>query len=557
MPTPIINAGVMGTDGVAVVQNTEGRWSIWEKSEIYDGTVGRNRYVPKINDWVVDAVNAEFFRVVSVDPVTLIATLEVIRPAGVSYVLTAMDVLLGGNRKSTETYRVFIDKTTLPYTVTIDKRNKIYGSEVTGYKLFRGTDISETGRVVSERFDGQGNFISNLIDMELVAFNTHDNYAVKSPRSCRTRIDLPDNEVLTAVFYNATGGVVSTQQLLVINSSFVPLEFDGEKYITRISLDSNFIDTGNDRTVHFPLNVPVSGLNLFGIVHYSDGSQLKLPIDGTKFSVLGIDQYLSTIVGQRLDLVLSYHLSPGEKTYAATSGDGKFITESYSLVTDEANYSYTVKLYVYPEWLDVNQGYRLRWFMTNLDRNVIYDVTPYVQFADNTGVFDPRGYGTVQRKAVMLLLSDVSGQFRDFIHTQQVDILLRGNPVIMNNVWEVSHEATGQYGLYGRDLFAKRNATNVTRFKIDSQIVLFEDWLEKMYYVNHPIQKPDVEINPPVPTHFEVVYNNQTMRFNISEWNNELSVNISLTLFSNLYVRFIKETPGGDLILAVAGLIIR
>lgn len=557
MPTQITNAGVMGTDGVAVVQNTEGRWSIWEKSEIYDGTVGRNRYVPKINDWVVDAINAEFFRVVSVDPVTLIATLEDAKPAGISYVLSAMDVLLGGSRKSTETYRVFIDKTTLPYTLTIDKRNKIYGSEVTGYKLFRGTDISPTGHVVSERFDGQGNFVSNLIDMELVAFNTHDNYAVKAPKSCRTRIDLPDNEVLTAVFYNAVGGVVSTQQVLVINSSFVPLAYDNEKYITRISLDSNFIDSGNDRTIRFPLNVPVNGLNLFGVVHYSDGSELKLPVDDTKFSILGIEQYLSTIIGQRLDLVLSYHLSPGEKTYAAVSGDGKYITEAYSLITDEANYSYTVKLYCYPEWLDTNQGYRLRWFMTNLDRNIIYDVTPYVQFAENTGVFDPIGYGTVQRKAVMLLLSDVSGQFRDFIHTQQVDILLRGNPMIMNNAWEVSNESTGQYGLYGRDLFAKRNVTYQDRFKIDSDIVLYSDWLQRLFYINHPLTKPDIETNPPEPTHFEVVYNTHTLRFNISEWNQELSLNTPLTLFTNVYIRFIKETPAGDLILSVAGLIIR
>jgi hypothetical protein len=552
MPDNLV--GIIGTDNIVPVYDPNGRWTIWEKSEVWSGDLGQNRYVPKIRDWVIDADQYVVWIVTALDPITLVPTLKEIKPSGVSYVISTMDKLLGGDVKSTDTYRAYLDTSVIPHTLDIDKRCRVYGSTVSSFKIFRGNDLSDNGNVISQKYDAQGNFAGNTIELELVAFNSHDNYAVRAPRTCNCMVQMPDGETVTAVFYDDVGHVVARQQLLVVNTSFVRPAYAEEKYITHVTLESNFLSPAVDNVLRFPLNVPLSGLNLFGRVHYSDGSTMDLPIDGSKFSIIGLDQYVSTIVGQKVEIVLSYRLTPGEATYNAVTGDGKFITAGYSLVSVEANNSYTVKLFGYPEWIDQYQGYRMRWFMLNLDRNMMQDVTPFVRWVENTGPFDPLGYGVIQRRAVSITLSDISGAYLGYIHTQVLDIVLRGEPQAYETPWEIAQEVVANRGLYGQGLRIDRDFNNKSQFTIHSNIVDPEEWLQKVYYRTYPLVNPEREINPVVPTHFDIIYGSYTLRYNIDKWNDVLNIGTEIPVNKTVYIRFVKETASGDIILSLAAI---
>ena len=53
MASPLV--AVIGTDGSVPIYDPDARWCIWEKSEIWLGTTGLKKYIPKVRDWVIDA----------------------------------------------------------------------------------------------------------------------------------------------------------------------------------------------------------------------------------------------------------------------------------------------------------------------------------------------------------------------------------------------------------------------------------------------------------------------------------------------------------------------
>ena len=94
MTNPISLSGVAGSDGVAPVYNPANRWQIWSLKEIYNGNIGANRYVPNVDDYVIDTITDERYRVVSIDPTTVIPVLKKIVPLNVGS-FSDVDVLLG------------------------------------------------------------------------------------------------------------------------------------------------------------------------------------------------------------------------------------------------------------------------------------------------------------------------------------------------------------------------------------------------------------------------------------------------------------------------------
>lgn len=555
MASPLV--AVIGTDGSVPIYDPDARWCIWEKSEIWLGTTGLKKYIPKVRDWVIDAELYVVWIVESLDPITLIPSLRELKPGGVSFVLDNKDILLGGEVYDASTFRLYVDTSVLPYTMDIDKRCRVYGSTASSYKIFRGQDLSDTGNVISQKYDSSGNYVGNTIELELVGFNSHDNYAIKAPRTCNGITQMPDGEVVTVVIYDDVGHVVTRQQLLVVNTSFVRPAYAEEKYITAISLESRFLSPAVDNVLLFPLNVPLTGLNLFGRVHYSDGTTLDLPVGDNKFQLFGLDQFVSTIIGQKIELVLSYKLSPGEATYNATTGDGRYLTAAYSLEAREANLSYTVKLFGYPEWIDEYQGYRMRWYLLNLDRNLMKDVTPYVRWSEQTGAYDPLGYGIIQRKAVSLTMSDVSAAYQPFIHVQEVDIVLRGGPDVYDTPWEISQEVSGGGALYGTGLKIERDFNDKKKFTLHSGIATKAEFLDRVYYATKPLVNREREANPPEPTHFEVVYGTDKMRYPINTWQSQLNIGVEIPVFKTAYIKFIRETVSGDMVLAVAAMTVK
>ena len=550
--------GIVGNDGAVPVYDPDGLWKIWSIHELWLGNEGSGRHVGKVSDYVIDPELYEMKIIESVDNVTLIPTLRDIRPANMSFSFSESDILFGVNGyNQADTYRVYLDQSVTPHVLAVDIRLKIAGTLASYAKLFKGSDVSNGGHVVSKVYDSNGNFISENIPLELVAIDSHNNYSIKTIAVCHCLEELVDGEIITAVIYNDQGHVVSKRQLLIENTAFIRSVNVSQKYVSHISIESAFISLTEHNTIRFPLNIPLNALNVIGIVHYSDGSSLRLPIDGNKFRIFGLEQYISSIVGQQIELVLSYALGPNEVAYAGVSADGHYVTEPYHLVTTNPNNSYTVKLFGYPIWVSEADGYTMRWWLFNLDRNLFFDVTPYVQFSSQTGAFNPKGYGYLQRKAVNINLRDISAAFQSFVHVQLVDIILQSPPDNSTalTAWLMSHESMDTRPSFGSGLYARRTAVNT--INLASGLDTETQWLEKVYLQTYPLLDKTAELSVPNPTHFIVTINGQSNEFGIGQWNQNLLLNDDPAQHSTLSVRFIRRTASGDLQLAMAALLVK
>lgn len=552
----IMALNVVGTDGIVPVYDPNARWCWWSINEIYTGASGR-KFIPKVGDYVIDPDTFTVYIVEHLDLVTLIPRLVQKTQSDSNELFTDVDRLLGVGTSHNDTYRVYLDTHVVPYTLAVDARLKVPGSFTKYCKIFRGSDLTVSGEVISRVYDASGTLLGNTVQLETAAIRGYDNLTIKSVPPCNCMTRMPDGEEVIIVFYNDTGNVVYKRRLLVENTSYIRAAFNEDKFIVGIGLETPFMSQSFANVIMFPLNVPINALSPIGVVHYSDGSTMKLPVDGTKFKLIGVEQYLSSIEGQKVELVLQYSLSPGEAAYIATPGNNKFITMPMSLITVEPNNAYTVKVYGYPEWVSIHEGYRMKWWMLNLDRNVCTDVSTLVRFSESGGSFEPTGYDFVQNRSISLTLSDVSGAYRAFIHTQVLDILLRGDPAIFGTPWEISQESAANRSLYGQGLRIDRNYNFKDRFTIHSGIDTLENWLDQVYYRTHPMMNALTEARVPVPTHFEVMYMDNVERYTISEWRNELNLGVIIPLYRNVYIKFIKPSVSGDMILSIAAMTVR
>lgn len=547
--------GITGTDGQQPVYSPDSRWTIWNMKEIYTGGAGKARYVPKVNDLVLDQDFWIWYEVVSIDEVTYVATLREKDVRNMGGEMNDYDKLLGvGPGTQSDTYRVYVDKSVTPYILAVDARLRVAGTMCKTCKIYRGADVWDEASVVSKVYDGAGNFLGTDVLLELAAIEGQ-NKTIKTVPVCYTSEDLKDGELVTAVFYSDSGHVVSKRQLLVENTAFIRSTDDSVKYIIDISLKSPFMSKADPALIEYPINVPLAGLFLTGVVHYSDGSTAEYPVNGQKFSIFGLDNFVSTIVGEKLDLVLKYSLSSEEICYEAQQvGDTRFMAKSYDAVVAKADGAYTVKLFGYPHWLDGIRGYRMEWFLYNLDRNLAQRVTPYVRINDNSPAFDPLLFGTRQRLSVTLNLQDVSSAYTYYRHVQSIDVTLMAPGGTQQTDWTVGFDPTQnpQYGLENHFKFEFINQ-NLRRLKLDMGLDTIDQWLDKLYYPSKPLVNPYTEAKPIVPDFFAIVINTEKYIFPITQWRSIFTVTDQLWPGATVFIEFFKRTNNNDIQLAVAG----
>ena len=378
-------------------------------------------------------------------------------------------------------YRVYFDKSVSPYTLSVDAFCRSYNPEASYARIYRGS-IVDPAKLISRRYDNSGNFVGHDIPLTLVSYNSHDNYAIKSISTCNTGTELVNGEVVSIVLYSTSGKVLRKALALVEETTYVAQAHAEQKYITQIFMKSAFIDSMLATEVHFPSNLPISSFNPIAVVQYNDGSQVEYPANAGKFRLFGLDQFVSTIPGHRVPLVLSYTMDPDEAGLATTTVEGNKIVRPYTLVVSNPNRSYNVKLFVYPVWVDQINGYRYRAYLMNLDRNMLFDVTDLVSLAVNSPAFNPLGYGITQRLIFQLDLARVNGGFNTFLHVQTVDIVLRGAPLdtSLETLWEVGSQVPSSLPYYGGGLRALRSVAQPNRVTVDSGIDTVETYRSRL-----------------------------------------------------------------------------
>lgn len=546
---------VAGSDGVVPIYEENGLWRTWSKHQTWDGTTGEGRFVPKLMDHVIDPETNERWLVIGHHPTTMVPVLKSIALVK-NGVINDDDLLIGvGPGPDAQTYRAYLNKRTSPYTLSCEARCFFYGTMVEYVKIFLGSDTTETGIVISRRYNSSGVFVSNNIPLEVVQIDSHTNYTTKVIPRCKITEDLVSGERITIVAYSADGHVVSKRQMVVEVSDLDMDVTAAVNYIEDIGLESIWLRS--DGVLEYPLNIPLDALNMMGVVKYSNGQQMKLPIDGNKFRMFGLSGRISSIPGQPKDLVLAYSMSASEQGNSSSGVMDRIITKPYRIVTGNPNYSIAVKLFGFPFWNSTLNQYQMRWFLLNMERNVWFEVTSLVQYLPSTGPFDPILYGTIQRKRVSINLRSVSSSFITFVHPQSVDIVLNGAPqsVSTQGAWSIGTESSDQYPRYGENVYAERVGSST--INLSSGFLTQEEWLDSIYYRLRPLVDVTTESRPPAPTHFIVTHGSSVTEWSISDWNKPLAVNTLVTVNGTITIRWIKRTAAGDLQLAIGALMVK
>lgn len=536
----------------------------WLKSEIYTGPNGTGRYVPNEEDEAWDWVTG-LWRVVTVNRSTGLSQLVQYIPPNTGESVSEEDILLGvGPGYQSESYRVYLDTSVIPHVLAIDSRLRVYGSTVSAVKVFWGTDISDESKVISAMYDQGGTLLGENIPLELVQMPNNPqsgvpsaiNYAVKTPMVGYTSQKLPDNEPVTVVMYDDVGNVTSIAKLLIMNTAFIRTTDASKKFITSIHLDSPFLSEGDDSLLKFAINMPVDALNARGVVTYSDGSKKIMPVDGTKFNLYGLQNFIATIVGQKIELVLSYKLSADEYVYGASASLQKHLSIPYWATTTRLDGAYSVKLFCFPQWVDDITGFKLRWFLFNLNRSEFHEVTSLVTFGVNSLPFDPISYGPIQRVTVGINMNDLDSSYSNWRHSQTIGIALLAPGNEISNGWNIEY-SPGQAELYGKGLRAISTFVNVNnwKLKIDCGLELQSTWLQKVFYNAEPLVNTQSENRAPEPNHFVLMIGTKEYTYPIDRWNTELLVTSVPANGEPLFIRFIRRLPENDLQLGIGGMI--
>lgn len=543
--------GIVGLDGFAPIYSPDARWTMWSIHEIYMGSAGQNKYIPKINDYVIEPETGTTYRVSDLNNITFIPELS---PINISHTANSDEIISSTN----DNYRIYFDKSITPFTLNVDGFMRVYSSTATVARIYKGAFIDDT-KIISRRFDNNGNFIGHDIPLQMVAFNNHDNYAIKSIPACNTTSELSDGELCTVVIFDAAGKVLSKVSCIVDETTYVAQAYAEQKYITNIFMKSAFINTSQPDDINYPINLPLVSFNPIGVVQYNDGSQIEYPVDGDKFRLYGLDQFVSTIIGHKVPLVLSYRMNEDEAALASVQSDNYYVTRPYTLKVSNPNTSYNVKLFVYPVWVSKTNGYSYKAFLMNLDRNVLFDVTTLVSLASNSPTFNPTAYGITQRLIFSINLSNISGIYNNYLHVQTVDIILRGpaNEPSNVNIWEVATQVPYTTPLFGTNLRATKDALYNTKVSIHNNFSTVEEFISNLYRNTIPLFNPTTELEAPNPTHIEVKYLSESIIVPISQYDDQFTFSTGIGVYTNVEIIFLKETVSGYLKLSVASLTVR
>lgn len=371
----------------------------------------------------------------------------------------------------------------------------------------------------------------------------NNNQAIKTVMPAKTSANLLDDEVVTAVFYSISGNVVDKQQLLVSNTAFIRSLNANAKTVVGVGIQSPFLSSTNAKNIVYPRNIALTAENLTGVVYYSDGSEMALPVDGVRFSVSGLDAYDSTSVGVTYPLVATYELSNNEQAYGGVGGV-RSVSENYTVTTANPNLDYEVRLFAYPKWIDNTAGYRLTWWIYDASRSVAQDVSELVDLASDSAAFAPKVYGIKQTLKARIDLSQINGNYESYIHVQTVDVKLQAPGTFRQNLstppnWFVT-PISGQTPLFGQGVFATYTIVsgNAKTMSVKGGFTTLNDWLQAYYWNMLPITLEPSELVAPTPTHFVLVVNGHEFSYPISAWNTVLSITAPAANNDTVYVRF-------------------
>lgn len=559
---------IVGTDGIAPTFNPTARWTIWELSQVFTGGIGNNMYVPKINDYVVDAPTGIFYIVTDLNLSNYVPVLQQIEPAALPPVLKYQNTLVNPSIPDVvNPYKLYFNANTSPYTLNVDSSLIILNTLASSAKLIYGTNVISNPQVLSVSIDNEGNIVSDSIPLIGISFNETANVYNKAIPTAYTNQLLQDGDIVTVLIYDPAGQVISKQALTVVVTDGYIGQSNPVKLISGLTLESPFISETQPNTITLPANVGISSVNFLGVVQYNDGtSQTHQVNDGGPFKVYGLDQVLKSNMLGSVPIVLQYSLQPEESAVTSQSYNGKTVSEDFTLELVSPNYDYQFQIYPIPVYNGTE--FVIKWFLLSMSRNVFYEVTNLVTYSNSTG-FNGSNWGAVQPLEVSLNLGSVNPAFNGLNVNQYCQLILNNPAPGPSTIYDIYTDTAVSTSPYGNNLRAKSLNTSNNILDITCGYTQIDAWLNALYYANDPVTNPQLESAPPVPTHFDIFYNPNNItdanlitggmfkRFQIGQWNCKVQPTTQqLPLNGTIMIRFLMISANQVSILSVSPLLI-
>lgn len=552
-----------GQDGKprAFIIDPDRNYREWLISEIYTGTATGGSYVPKVNDGVRDWKRG-FFQVMAVDNITGLSTMKEWDPRRTSETGSRENLMVGsGPGYQSESWRINVDSSTYPHKASIDGRLQNYGYSASYMKIFFGNDITERGEVISMLLDSMGSLLSENIPMVVVKAEDPNNLAIKTPVDFWVGKRLVNGDRLTMVVYGDNGNELSEYSLIMRETRMVRRLESGMRYVQGIRIKSPFLSRTDPETLEFPINMNAKSLIIEGIVDYSDGtSSAPIPIGGpgaAPFQLHNFDNFVPTIEGQRVDLVLNYRLAQNEFSYITGLAYNNTLTAPFYASVIPAMNSYSVKLFAFPVWVDSVNGYELDFYLYSLSRDVFYQLRRgVVEVAANSGNFDGLDFNSIQRMVFSVDLSKVNNGYNQYIHVQTVEISLKAPGDENRTNWTIGWKP-GATTVYGVGIVAKATYVKQNEYLIDitSGASDLTSWLELLYRGVVPLHNTKTEAIAPNPNFYRIVVdNNKSDYYPVTQWATSIRILQTIRDGSNAYIEWIFRGPSNDLQLAMSAL---
>ena len=535
-----------------VIQDITNKFRIWRMPEVFTGPTGTGIYQPKVNDLVVDFnddATISIYRVMSQNADGTVNMTE-------SYFRDPSTVGFGALFGDAGTAALYYDTRVSPYTIQVDGRITVASNNASYARIYRGTDTSSVGTVISQTYLADGTLGGNLLSMSTVATDKYNNNTgIRRVDKGYTAAELLQNEVVTLVIYDAAGTVILLRTLKVQPVNMIQGINTDSKFVVGISLQTAIGSVFAGNVVNYPALATFEKANFNAVVTYFSGESKILPIDGTTVTLEGLEGYVPNGVNQTYPMVLKYRLRAGESGYPNSTSSNVF-SQSYTLHTIAPNPDYLVKLYAYPVWNANTAAYQLKWFLCHGTRSGYEDVTSLVTITGTP--FNGTLYSTDQTVTARINLKNVSAVYGDFIYTQGVKLKLiapgtyrSSSPASPN--WLVDKDV-GNAIKYGGGLFATvlPDAGGIAKINLKGLFTGQSAWITAAYANAGVILSPSGDA--PVPTHFTVLTGSTNVTYPISAWNSVLSLTAAIDNSSTVFIVFKSITAQGTSVILVAGM---
>lgn len=543
------------------------RFSVWHIREIYTGPTGTGIFVPNVDDMVMDW-NSGVYRVAAVDHYrTNLSYLVKVNLNALGGGIDDGDIaVVTGPGANSNSFRVYINTEVTPHTMAIDSRVIWNGAANAYVKVFKGTDTSETtGVVISAMVSTNGNITSENIPLVTVVVPSGTNVTQKTPNVAWSSETLMTGDIVTIVTYTAAGVVTSRDKFVVENTNYVRSINQAAKYVTNIELISPFLSRTDNRLIECPINMLVQSMNFAAKVTYSDNTSSIANIDGNKWQLAGLRMFVATQIGKMDNITLIYKLASNELAFDSTAAlPDRTIIREYRIRTVDIDTYYSIKLFAVPVWNSGTNRYTLNWYLYNLERSDIIDVTAQVEYSTTSPQFVGNQYNSTQNLQVAFNMQSLGQNYSYFRHVQNVAITLLtpATTVGATQFYQISYGEDTTYGgpnvrgLYSSDeLNAGKLKLNVSCGKTDSAT-----WITDIYRNLEPLYYNTNEIMAPAPTHAKLIIGT-----GVSAWQREIpineiinpvrNINVSITRGTLLRLELFYRDEDGDHQLAVAPLI--